>query len=78
MKRLMKTPFILHDEFECVLVPSTDNIDFFPKAIKYQGHIVCADGCNWIWLMTDIVNLGEDAIYTFLNNMIKKLNIALK
>ena len=71
MKRLMKTPSTLYDEFECVLIPSTDNIDFCPKAIKYQDHIICTDGSKWIWLMIDIANFGEDSIYTFLSNMIK-------
>ena len=27
-KRLIKTPFIIYGNFECVLVPSTNNIDF--------------------------------------------------
>ena len=34
-KRLTKVPFILCGDFECVLISSTDNIDFGPKAKKY-------------------------------------------
>ena len=38
--RLTKAPFITCDDFECVLIPSTDNIDFGPNTKEYQDHIV--------------------------------------
>ena len=43
-KRLAKAPFIIHGNFEYVLRPSTDNIDFGPNIKKYQDHIVFSYG----------------------------------
>ena len=40
-KRLTKALFIIYDYFECVLILSTDNINFGPNTKKYQNHIVC-------------------------------------
>ena len=31
LKKLSEAPFIIYGDFECVLMPSTDNIDFGPK-----------------------------------------------
>ena len=33
-KRLIKRPFIIYGNFECVLIPSTNNIDFDPNTKK--------------------------------------------
>ena len=33
-KRLAKTLFIIYGDFQCVLIPSTDNIDFVPNTKK--------------------------------------------
>ena len=41
-KRLAKSPFMIYGDSECVLIPLTDNIEFFPNAKKYQDHIVCS------------------------------------
>ena len=38
-KILIKARFIKYGCFECVLMPSTDNIDFGPNTKKYQDHI---------------------------------------
>ena len=40
-KRLTKAPFRIFDEFECVLISST-NIDFGSNTKKYEDHIVCS------------------------------------
>ena len=41
-KRLTKAQFHIYDYFECVLIPSTDNIDFGSNTKKYQHDIVCS------------------------------------
>ena len=33
-ERLARAPFIFYDHFECVLIPSTDNIHFSPNTKK--------------------------------------------
>ena len=45
-ERLTKASFIIYGDFECVLIPSTDNIDIGPNAKNYQDHIVCSYGCK--------------------------------
>ena len=40
-KRLTKAPFIIFGDFECVLLPSSDIIDFGLNSKKYQVHFVC-------------------------------------
>ena len=47
-KRLTKAPFIIYGDFECVLVPSTDNINFGPNTKKYQDHVVSSNGYKLI------------------------------
>ena len=42
-KRLVKAPFKVHGNFECVLTSSAGNIDFGLNK-KYQDHIVCCYG----------------------------------
>ena len=39
-KRLTKAPFITYGGFECVSIPSIDNINFGSNFKKYQDHIV--------------------------------------
>ena len=48
LKRLLKLPFIIYGDFECVLIGLTNNIDFGPNSKKYQSHIVCSYGYKLI------------------------------
>ena len=62
-----------------VLISSTDNIDFGPKAKNYQDHIVCTYGyrlicVNKLYSKLCKTYFGEDAIDKFLNDMIKESN----
>ena len=41
-KRLTKAPFIIYGDFECVLIPSIDNIYFGTNTKKYHDHTVCS------------------------------------
>ena len=43
-KRLAKVQFVIFGDFECALIPTTDNIYFGPNTKKYQDHIVCSYG----------------------------------
>ena len=47
-KRLIKGPFIIYGDFECVLIPSNDNIDFGLNTKEYQDHIVWSYGYKLI------------------------------
>ena len=35
-KRLTKALFVIYGDFECVLIPSTDDTDYFPDTKKYN------------------------------------------
>ena len=39
---MTNAPFIIYGDFESVLIPSTNIVDFVPKTKKYQDHIVCS------------------------------------
>ena len=76
-KRSTRAPFIIYDYFECVLIPSFDNIDFGPNTKKYQDHIACSYGYRLIsaddrYGKPYKTCFGEDAIDKFLNYMIKE------
>ena len=76
-KRLIKTPSIIYGDFECVLMPLTDNIDFGPNTKKYKDHIVCSYSYKLVcvddqYSKLDRSYFGEDAIDKFLNDMIKE------
>ena len=77
LEKLTKSLFIFYDDFECVLIPSTDNVDFGPDTKKYQNHIVCSYGYKLICVDERYSKpyktyLSEDAIDKFLNDMIKE------
>ena len=56
-------------DFECVLIPSTANINFGPNTKNYQDRIV----------LTYETYIGNDSVAKrFLDNMIKKLYIVVK
>ena len=40
----------MYDHFECVLVPSADNIDFGPNIKKIQDRIICSYGYKLIYV----------------------------
>ena len=46
---MTKAPFIIYGDFEFVLIPSTDNIDFGLNIKKYQDHIFCSYGSKLIY-----------------------------
>ena len=46
LKRLIKAPFIIYGDFECVITHSNDNTDFGPNTKKYQNHIFAAMATN--------------------------------
>ena len=66
-KRSAKAPFLTFDNFECVLISSTDYIDFGPSAKNYYDRIVCSYGYKLICV---------DGQYSkpckFLNDMIEE------
>ena len=67
----------MYGDFECVLIPLTDNIDFGPNSKKYQDHIVCSYGYKLIYVDERYIKpfktyIGKDVIDKFLNDMIKK------
>ena len=37
---------LIYGDFECVLIPETDNIDFGSNTERCQGHIICSYGCK--------------------------------
>ena len=59
--------------FECVLIPSFDNIDFGPNNKKYQDHIVCSYGHKLIYVDEEYSRpyksyFGEDVIEKFISD----------
>ena len=87
--KILKDLFIIYDDFQYVLIPSTDNIDFGPNSKKYQDHIVCSYSYKLIcaddqYSKPDKTYFGEDAIDKFLNDMMKeseycsKVNLLLR
>ena len=75
-KRLTQVSFIIYWDFECVLIFSTDNINFGPHTKKYEDHIVCKYGYKLICVGGQYSKqcktyFGEDDIDKFLNDMIK-------
>ena len=76
-KRLTKSPFIIHGDFERVLISSTNTIDFGPKTKEYQNHILCSYICKLIrvderYSKPYKTHFDEDAVNTCLNDMIKE------
>ena len=76
-KRLTKAPFIIFDEFECVLLSATNNIDFGLNTKKYKDHIVCSYDYKLICVYERYSKpyktyFGENAMEKFLNDMIKE------
>ena len=62
-KRLKKATFKIYGDFECMLIPSIDNIGFSSNTKKYQDHVVCSYGYKLIYVGT---YFGEDTIDKFL------------
>ena len=75
--KILKAPFIIYGDFECLFMPSTDNIDFGPNTKKYQDHVVCSYGYKLRWVDERYSEsykpyFGEDDFEKSLNNMIKE------
>ena len=68
----------MYDHFECVLVPSADNIDFGPNIKKIQDRIICSYGYRLIYVDYWYNNsykayLGEDTVDKCLNDIVKEI-----
>ena len=46
---MAKAPFIIYGDFDYVLIPSSDNIDFELNIKKYQDRIFCSYGSKLIY-----------------------------
>ena len=74
-KRFTKAPFIMYGNFEYVLIPSTDHIDFGPNTKKYQD--IFTSGFKLIHLEDQYSKpcksyFRGDAFDKFLNDMTKE------
>ena len=84
-ERKPKSLFIIYADFESILVPE-GNGKQNPEKIytkKYQKHIACSYGYKFVCVDDKFSKpfktyLGEDAVYNFINNMIKKLVVTKK
>ena len=47
--KILKAPLITYGDFECVLIPAIDDIDFGPNTKKYQD-IFCSFGYKLIYI----------------------------
>ena len=78
-ERKIKPLFIIYADFESVLVPE-DNGKQHPEepyTNKYQKHIACSYGYKLVCIGDKFSKpfktyLGEDAVYNFINNMMKE------
>ena len=71
IKRLTKALLIIDANFEYVLIPSPDNINFGPNTKKHQNHIVCSYGYKLLsvderYSKPYKTYFGKDAIDKFL------------
>ena len=78
-KKLTKAPFKIYSGYECLLICSTDNINFGwnTKKEKDQGRIVCSYNCKVICVDEKYrkpykTYIDEDAMNKFLNDITKK------
>ena len=74
-------PFMIYTNFESVLVPENDGKqnpdDSYTN--KYQKHVACSYGYKLVCVDDKFSKpfrsyLGEDAVYKFINSLIKKVN----
>ena len=77
IKRLTKAAFIIYGDFKCVIIPSTDNINFGGSTKKCQDHIACMYGyksicANERYSKPYKTYFGKVAIDKLLNNMLKE------
>ena len=78
-ERKIKLPLIIYADFESILVPE-DNGKQNPEESytnKYQKHIACSYGYKLVCVDNKFSKpvkkyLGEDAVYNFINSMIKE------
>ena len=72
-----KSNIQIYGDFKCILIPSTDNINFGSNTREYQDHIVCSCGYKIIcvddrYSKSYKFYFGEDVIKKNLNHMIKE------
>ena len=78
-ERKIKSPFIIFADFESILVPE-DNRKQNPEqsyTTNYQKHSACSCGYKLVSVDDKFSKsfktyLGDDAVYTFINNMIEE------
>ena len=74
---------IIHDDFEYVLILSTNNINFVPNTKKYQRDQVWCYGCKLLcvderYSKPQKTYFAEDLIVKFLNDMVKENEYCIK
>ena len=76
-ERKIKSPFIIHEDFESILVPENNGKQNpkEPYTNKYQKHIACSNSYKLVCVdrfsKPFKTYLGKDAAYNFINNIIK-------
>ena len=75
------SPFMIYANFESILVPEDDGKQNPDECYtnKYQKHVACSYGYKLVCVDDKFSKpfrsyLGEDAVYKFINNLIKKVN----
>ena len=78
-ERKIKSPFIIYADFESILVPEDNGKENIKEYYtnKYQKHIASSYGYKLVWVddtfsMRFKTYLGKDAVYNFINSMIKE------
>lgn len=79
---MANAPFTIFGSFECVLIPSADNIDFVSNTKRYREHIVCSYNYKLKYVNNRYSKpykayFREDPIDKFLNDLIEKANLVL-
>ena len=77
--RRIKSPFTIYADFESILVPKDNGKQNSKQSYtnKYQKHIACSYGYKLVCVDDKFskpfkIYLGEDAVYNFIDSMIKE------
>ena len=75
----MKSPYIIYEDFESILVPKNNGKQYPEESYtsKYWKDIACSDGYKLACVDDKFSKpfttyLCEDAVYSFIDNMIEK------
>ena len=75
------SPFMIYANFESILVPEDDGKQNPDECYtnKYQKHVACSYGYKLVCVDDKFSKpfrsyLGENAVYNFINSLIKKVN----